>query len=51
MPQIEFFTDFDAAQKYIGEQRITEYQLSTASLEDVYFSIVGERLSNEEREK
>ncbi len=51
MPQIEFFTDFNAAQKYIGEQRITEYQLATASLEDVYFSIVGERLSNEEREQ
>ena len=51
MPRVEFFADFNAAQKYIGDKRISEYQLSTASLEDVYFSVVGKRLIDEEREK
>lgn len=51
LPRAQFFTDFAAAQKYIGENLISEYQLSTASLEDVYFSIVGKRLTDEEREK
>ena len=51
LPRTEFFADFNAAQKYIGEERISEYQLSTASLEDVYFSVVGKRLNDEEREK
>ena len=45
MPHVEFFTDFAAAQNFIGEKRISEYQLATASLEDVYFSLVGERLN------
>ena len=47
MPHVEFFADFNAAQKYIGERRISEYQLSTASLEDVYFSVVGEYLETD----
>lgn len=47
MPRTKFFTDFDAARRYIGEKEISEYQLATASLEDVYFSIVGEHLSEE----
>ena len=51
LPRVEFFADFKAAQKYIGEERISEYQLSTASLEDVYFSVVGKKINEEEREK
>lgn len=52
MPRVEFFADFAAANKYIGERRISEYQLATVSLEDVYFSIVGKSLSGaEESEK
>lgn len=48
MPRTKFFADFEAAQKYIGAQEINEYQLATASLEDVYFSIVGERSNSGE---
>ena len=51
LPRVEFFADFNAAQKYIGEKKISEYQLSTASLEDVYFSVVGKKINEEEREK
>ena len=51
MPHTEFFEDFYAAQKYIGEKEISEYQLATVSLEDVYFSLVGKSLSDEEIEK
>ena len=47
-PHVEFFKDIDAAQKFIGERQISEYQLATASLEDVYFSLVGERLNETE---
>lgn len=48
IPHVEFFEDFGAAQKFIGERQISEYQLATASLEDVYFSLVGERLTESE---
>ena len=52
LPHVEFFSDFNAAQKYIGEMQISEYQLATVDrLEDVYFSIVGKSLSDEEIEK
>ncbi len=44
-PHVEFFKDFSSAQQFISERKIAEYQLATASLEDVYFSLVGERLS------
>lgn len=47
MPRVEFFTDFAAAQRFIGEKRISEYQLATASLEDVYFSVIGEPLNSD----
>ncbi len=45
-PHTEFFADFAAARKFIGEREISEYQLATASLEDVYFSIVGKSLTD-----
>ena len=52
MPHIKFFGDFAVAQQFIYAKEISEYQLATASLEDVYFSIVGKSLSDgEEREK
>ena len=51
LPHVEFFTDFAAAQAFIGEKKINEYQLAAASLEDVYFSLVGERLNDAERER
>ncbi len=47
-PHVAFFKDFEAAQKFIGEKKISEYQLATSTLEDVYFSLVGEKLSETE---
>ncbi len=51
MPHIEFFADFAAAREFIGAKEISEYQLATTSLEDVYFSLIGERLQVEEDKK
>jgi ABC-type multidrug transport system ATPase subunit len=45
-PQIVYFDSFADAQKYIAGKQIKEYQISTSSLEDVYFSLVGERITN-----
>ena len=45
LPQVKFFGDFVLAQKFISDKQISEYQIGTASLEDVYFGLVGERLS------
>lgn len=42
VPHTEFFKDFAAAQDFIKTRKIDEYQLATSSLEDVYFSLVGE---------
>ncbi|MBS1797406.1 MAG: ABC transporter ATP-binding protein [Acidobacteria bacterium] len=46
-PRVEFFETFAGAQQFIGDRRIGEYQLATVSLENVYFSIVGERIGEE----
>ncbi len=46
LPHIKFFADFAAAQQFIYAKKISEYQLATTSLEDVYFSIVGKSLSD-----
>ena len=43
IPHTEFFSDFASAQDFIKTNEIDEYQLATSSLEDVYFSVVGER--------
>ncbi len=48
MPRVEFFRDFESARAFIGEKQIDEYSLATASLEDVYFSLIGKRLNDEE---
>ena len=50
MHRVEFFADFETARKFIGEKEINEYQLATASLEDVYFSLIGKRLNDGEDE-
>lgn len=44
VPHVEYFSDFAAARDFIKAKKIDEYQLSTSSLEDVYFSLVGEHL-------
>ncbi len=44
-PQSVFFETFDEAQDFISRSNIDEYQIATSSLEDVYFALVGEPLS------
>ncbi len=44
-PSVEYFDSFSEAQDYVAEQNVSEYQISAASLEDVYFSLVGEHLN------
>ena len=44
-PQTVFFETFDEAQDFISRTDIHEYQIATSSLEDVYFALVGEPLS------
>ena len=46
-PHVEFFADFSAAQKFIQTNKFDEYQLSKSSLEDVYFSVIGEHFEAE----
>lgn len=43
-PRVEYFNSFSEAQDYISRVNLSEYQISTSSLEDVYFTVVGERL-------
>lgn len=43
IPHSEFFSDFASAREYIKTNAIDEYQVATSSLEDVYFSLVGEQ--------
>ena len=43
--QTVFFDSFDAAQTFIGQANLDEYQLASSSLEDVYFALVGEPVS------
>ena len=47
-PQVEFFASFDDAQAHLAAFQIAEYQIATTTLEDVYFSLVGERLTTAE---
>ncbi len=48
IPHVEFFKDFTSAQDFIRLKKISEYQLATSSLEDVYFSLIGELLETSE---
>ena len=43
-PETRFFKTFDEVRIFIEDSRPDEYQISTSSLEDVYFSLVGEQL-------
>src|SRR6266446_1440495 len=44
--QVRYFAAFAEAQRYIAEQRIAEYSLARASLEDVYFELTGHRFED-----
>ena len=43
--RVAYFNSFADAQNYVAQQKFSEYQISAASLEDVYFSLVGEHLN------
>ena len=47
--QVRYFATFADAQRYAAEQRIAEYSLARASLEDVYFELTGHRFADEEK--
>lgn len=41
-PCVRFFASFDEAQAHIMRERLSEYQIARASLEDLYFRLTGE---------
>lgn len=45
MPQTLFFDTFGEVQDFIKLKEPTEYQIATSTLEDVYFSLVGQDLN------
>ena len=47
-PETRFFKTFDEVRVFIEDSSPDEYQISTSSLEDVYFSLVGEQLDLKE---
>jgi len=49
--QVRYFATFGEAQRYVTEQRIAEYSLARASLEDVYFELTGHRFEDEKAEE
>ena len=48
--RVRYFATFAEAQRYALEQRIAEYSLARASLEDVYFELTGHRFEEQENE-
>ncbi len=48
--RVRYFATFAEAQRYVAEQRIAEYSLARASLEDVYFELTGHRFAEQENE-
>ncbi len=49
--QVGYFPTFADAQRFVAEQRIAEYSLARASLEDVYFELTGHRFEDEQAEE
>jgi ABC-2 type transport system ATP-binding protein len=47
--QVRYFSSFAEAQAYAAQQRVAEYSLARASLEDVYFELTGHRFADEEQ--
>ncbi|OLE55505.1 MAG: hypothetical protein AUG51_03355 [Acidobacteria bacterium 13_1_20CM_3_53_8] len=45
-PFIRYFATFSEAQEYVARERLSEYALSRASLEDIYFTLTGERFKD-----
>lgn len=44
-PQVRFFKSFEEAHAHVSRERLSEYQIARASLEDIYFTLTGEWLS------
>jgi ABC-type multidrug transport system ATPase subunit len=40
---LHYFASFNEAQNHIADKELSEYSIARASLEDVYFSLTGER--------
>lgn len=40
---VHYFATFAEAQKHIADERLSEYSIARASLEDIYFELTGER--------
>lgn len=40
---VRYFATFAEAREYIANERLSEYQIARASLEDIYFTLTGER--------
>ena len=45
---VRYFATFVEAQEYIASERLSEYSIARASLEDIYFALTGERFANVE---
>ncbi|HST53836.1 MAG TPA: ABC transporter ATP-binding protein [Pyrinomonadaceae bacterium] len=46
-----YFASFAEARRHVEGERISEYSMARASLEDVYFALTGQRIESEELEE
>ena len=49
-PCVRYFATFAEAQRHVAYNRLAEYSIARASLQDVYFTLTGHRFEDEERE-
>lgn len=45
---VRFFSSFEEAQAHVAREKLSEYQIARASLEDIYFTLTGEWFSKTE---
>ena len=48
--KVRYCASFTDAQKHIARERLSEYSIARASLEDVYFTLTGESFDKDEAE-
>jgi len=48
---VRYCESFAAAQQYVARERLSEYSIARASLEDVYFELTGEPFDTDETER
>lgn len=46
-PSVRFFATFAEAQEHVRYERLSEYSIARASLEDIYFTLTGARLAEQ----